>query len=110
MSLINADFTKDIVLDDEAFNNAVTRMEKLATRISDLQTDINNHLDQLRSGFDTPAGKKFFAACGNKLLEPMKNQALIIDHVSQNLKMAKTSYDSVFQEFSALNSSIRNIK
>ena len=110
MSLINADFTKDIVLDDEAFNKAVSRMEKLATRISTLQTDITNQLENLRSGFDTPAGKKFFAACGTKLLDPMKNQAIIIDHVSKNLKMAKTSYDSVFQEFSTLNNAIRNIK
>ena len=110
MSLINADFTKDIILDDEAFNKAVARMEALATRISTLQSNITNRLDSLKSGFDTPAGEKFFAACGNKLLDPMKDQATIINHVSTNLKMAKTSYDSVFQEFSTLNNTIRNIK
>ena len=110
MSLINADFSRDIVLDDEAFNKAVERMEKLATRISTLQTNISNQLSSLEKGFDTPAGKKFFAACGTKLLDPMKDQATIINHVSTNLKMAKTSYDSVFQEFATLNNSIRNIK
>ena len=110
MPILNTIFTKDMVLDQEAFNQAVQRFNELSERMTTLQTKISDDLNNLRTGFDTPAGKKFFDVCGTKLLDPMRDQALIIQHVAENLKMAKTSYDSVFQEFSEVNNSIRNQK
>lgn len=109
MSLAETVFAKDIVLDDEVFRNAANRFSKLATRIDTLQGTVSERLEALRVGFDTPAGHKFFEACGTKLLDPMKDQARVIQYVSDNLNMARTSYQSVFDEFKNLNSTINNL-
>ncbi len=110
MGLPRTDFKKDIVLDDLEFQRAVKRFDDLSNRINTLQEKVSKSLEDLRSGFDTPAGHKFFDVCGTKLLDPMKDQARVIKHVSDNLKDAKNSYQSVFDEFIELNNSIRNIK
>jgi hypothetical protein len=110
MALFQTVFAKDMVIDDDEFVTASNRLTTLAERIEGLRTDITSCLDDLRAGFDTPAGRKFFAACDNKLLEPMKDQAIVINHVSENLALARSAYSTVFQEFSILNNSIRNIQ
>lgn len=110
MGLPKTDFSKDIVLDDDEFQKAIDRFNKLSERINTLHNDVSASLDDLRAGFDTPAGHKFFEVCGNKLLDPMKDQARVIQHVSDNLRDATNSYQSVFDEFIELNNSIRNIK
>lgn len=109
MSLFKTTFSKDILLDEEAFNKASEGLSELAEKMRTLKTDISNQLENLKEGFDTAAGDKFFRACGNKLLQPMEDQCLVIEHVSLNLRTAKNSYDSVFSEYEELNTSINNM-
>ena len=108
MSLFTTIFAKDIVLDEEAFELASKRLDDLSDRIQALQNNISTQLNDLKQGFQTPAGDKFFNVCGTKLLDPMKDQARVINHVSENLRNARSSYESVFQEYKELNNSIRN--
>lgn len=108
MSRVNALFKGDIVLDQDAFQNAANRLDTLAGDMDALQSKIQGLLDDLRAGFATPAGDKFFQACGSTLLEPMKRQSAVIQHVSQNLRSANDAYKSVFEEYSNLNSSIES--
>ena len=106
MAFPTTDFTKDIVLDNENFTNACKRLNELASRINTLENNVSNSLEALKAGFDTPAGRKFFEVCGTKLLDPMKDQARVINHVSENLQNAQDSYRTVFEDFKKLNSSI----
>lgn len=102
-------FSKDILLDEEAFQKASTDYADLAQKMEELQTEISNLLDELEKGFDTPAGRKFIKSCRNGLLEPMRKQSIVISHVSTNLSQAQRQYQSVFKEYKALNNTINNI-
>lgn len=106
MGLLGLHLPKDIVIDDEKFNNASREFANLSKDIKDLRKDINNMLEDLKKGFDTPAGRKFVAACEEYLLKPMDDQVHVIEHVSSNLSQAKNMYQSVFSDYKALNSLI----
>lgn len=100
-------FNKDILLDNEAFIVAAGRLDELSKNMQELRKEISNLLEELKVGFDTPAGKKIYNSCRNNLLQPMDDQVRVISHVSENLLNAKNSYQSVFNEFEALNNIIK---
>ncbi len=101
---------QDVYLDEEAFTTAAAQMAALADEFRGLRDRINRSLAELRTGFQTPAGEKFFKACGSDLLQPLDDQIRVIDHVSQNLETAQQSYQSVFQEYRELQTRIHNIE
>ncbi len=99
-------FSKNILLDSDKFRLASEQLTVLAEEMSALRKDISELLGELEKGFDTPAGRKFLKACRNSLLQPMEDQAAVMKHVSDNLSMARSKYESVFMEFQALNNTI----
>lgn len=101
---------KDIVLDQDAFQNASDRLENLSENVLLLRRQVEKELDDLMKGFDTSAGWKFRAACEEQLLKPMQDLSAVIMYIAQNLQVARESYDSVFLEYERLNSSIRNVE
>jgi uncharacterized protein YukE len=103
-------FTKDIILDEEAFKTASDRLKILSDDMQKLKKRIETLMAELRKGFDTPAGEKFFELCGSNLIKPLDDQAHVIEHVAQNLQDARNSYSSVFYEYQTLNSAISNAK
>lgn len=109
MSSVDGLFTKTIVLDQGKFQKAANDFADLSRQMEQLQKDISTLLAELATGFDTPAGKRFMDSCQKNLLDQFKNQADIIKHVSDNLKTARTEYESVFTEFGALNRTIDSV-
>lgn len=103
------DFSRDVIIDDDAFKNAVNEFSQLSGKLENLTNLINNILDELEDGFNTPAGRKFISKYKEVLLKPLKDQRLIIDHVSDNLKSAEQSYSSVFEEYKKLNQTIESV-
>lgn len=99
-------FDKDITIDEEAFMKASVDLETLSGDLTKLSTKIQNLLDTLSKGFETPCGAKFYNSCEANLLRPLADQKLVLDYVSQVLSTSKSKYQSVFDEFSNLNSSI----
>jgi uncharacterized protein YukE len=106
MAVSNVTLRGDIVLDQNAFQVAADDLQNLSEDLVKLENRIHSLLDELSTGFDTPAGARFFAACNGKLLEPMQDQARVITHVSQNLRNVRQAYQSVFDEYQSLNSAI----
>lgn len=95
-------FKDTIVLDDEAFQKASQDFADLADKLDHLYKDVDEMLAELQKGFDTPAGHKFVSACNKTLLENLDKQKAVISHVSENLNMAKNTYQSVFTEYQEL--------
>ena len=60
---------------------------------------VRNMLDDLKTGFDTPAGRKFYDSCANGLLIPLIEQKIVIEHIADNLITAKNLYAPVFDEY-----------
>ena len=105
---MSQDLDKNFVIDEEAFERASERLLELSQDITALRNKVNQLLEDLKAGFDTPAGKKFFRSCGNTLIAPMDDQSRIIQHVAENLRIARAEYQSVFEEYRALNNAINN--
>ncbi|MBQ3940414.1 MAG: hypothetical protein II723_04810 [Oscillospiraceae bacterium] len=102
------DANQDIVLDDAAFEKASARFDELSAKVQALRADIEGMLQTLQSGFDTPAGRLFVTSCRNNLLEPLDQQKLVLDHISESLSDAKSEYASVFAEYENLNRVLRS--
>lgn len=102
------DAMNGVVLDDEAFNTASTAFNELAASLQSLRNDVEEMLEALRTGFDTPAGRKFMSSCESNLIEPLEQQKLVIEHISSTLTMAKDKYSPIFDEYGQLNAQIRS--
>lgn len=108
MGSLDTVFRYDIVLDQEAFNKAISDFSTLSTRLEKLRADIEDILETLETGFDTPAGRKFINSCKSNLIKPMNDQKLVIDHIFEALTESQKAYESVFSEYQDLNSTIKS--
>ncbi|RHQ57359.1 hypothetical protein DWY36_12885 [Firmicutes bacterium AF25-13AC] len=99
-------FKKDIVLDEEAFQTAGNEFKTLSADMESLKAEVDEMLQLIKIGFDTPAGAKFIQSCQTTLIKPLEDQRLVITHISDTLTDAKKQYASVFQEYEQLNQSI----
>lgn len=91
-----------ILIDDEVFEKAAKDMDELSQYIRDLRKDILDMLEDIKTGMDTPAGRKFYNSCYSGLATPLYQQMVVVDHISQNLKQAKNMYQSVFDEYTEI--------
>lgn len=100
-------FSKDIVLDQEAFEAAIASFKGLSADLQSLQEDISAQLDILTEGYNTNAGRKFVTTCRETILKILKEQTDIVNHVSENLQSAKNEYDQVFAAYNAMNNKLQ---
>lgn len=100
----------DIVLDEEAFEAAANGFEAISDKMKQLRQEVENMINTLKSGFDTPAGAKFINSCEKNLYKPIDDQRLVIEHIKETLLSSKQQYETVFDEYSALQSMINNIQ
>ncbi|MBQ1388931.1 MAG: hypothetical protein IIY78_04820 [Clostridia bacterium] len=98
----------NVVIDYDAFNRAIDSFYDLSVRLNQLRSDIDDLLNQLKAGFDTPAGRKFMSSCENNLLTPLERQRSVIEHISNTLKDVETNYNPVFDEYRSLTSTINS--
>lgn len=103
------EFSDDMILDEEAFRKASNEFADLVTRMNQLRAEIDGMLNDLKHGFDTPAGHRFIHSCENALLTPMEQQALTIQHVSKMLSDCIDRYRDVFDEYRVLQSKINRV-
>lgn len=109
MGVMDVVFGEDIVLDESAFDTAIQDFNALRTQLEKLKTDIEDMLNDLKTGFDTPAGRQFIASCEKNLSQPLKAQELVLNHISTTLTESKQAYESVFQEYEALQTAINQV-
>ncbi len=102
-------FSNDIIIDEDAFNTAISEFSELSEKLQRLRNDIEDMLNNLQAGFDTPAGAKFIKACRDNLYIPLDAQKLVLKHISTTLQESKQAYESVFREYENLQSTINKI-
>lgn len=107
MDLISVLLGTDIVLDEDKFKKASDDFATLSVRLQTLNNDIEDMLNTLQEGFDTPAGRKFVSSCRKNLRQPMSDQKKVLEHISSTLIEVREMYSSVFREYDNLNTAIR---
>ena len=108
MGALSALFNEDIVLDEEAFMKAAGELTVLSEQLAKLDEEIEEMLQTLQKGFDTPAGRKFVQSCRTNLRQPMEDQKNVLIHISQTLEDVIQKYSIVFEEYKVLNSAIKS--
>jgi len=108
MAIPSFSLSRSIVLDQNHFQVAAEGLENLSEELRQLENRISGLLEELEKGFKTPAGARFFAAVNGRLLAPMRDQAEVFKHVSENLNGARNTYRTVFDRYEELNNEIRN--
>lgn len=95
---------EDLVIDEEKFNDAASKMENLKTRINDLKIKLDGMYNDLAGAMDTPAGKEAELEAKKVLMKPVENMALVVGHISDtlNLVIGKGYYKDVFTGFEEL--------
>lgn len=96
-----------ILLDDVALKTASEKMTTIASGMKTLREDMETELKNLKGGFETEAGDRFFKACDENLIKYMEIQERIIQRISTNLDNAKRTYSPIFEEYKALNDKIK---
>ena len=110
MGTLDVVFGEDIILDEEAFDEAILEFAELKRKLQVLRTQIQEMLDILKAGFDTPAGRKFLASCEKNLNQPLEAQAIVLEHIHNTLQESKKAYSTVFREYEALQAAINQRK
>lgn len=109
MNVVDTVFSDDIVLDEAAFNTAISDFSELSVKLQNLRTEIEEMLNTLKAGFNTPAGAKFLSSCEANLFKPLDAQKLVLEHISTTLLESKQAYESVFREYESLQAAINQI-
>lgn len=109
MGIADAALGEDIVLDDEAFKSAISDFAALGEQLQKLRTDIEDMVNILKAGFNTPAGAKLIGSCEKNLFQPLDAQKLVLKHISESLSESNQAYASVFQEYEALQATIKQV-
>ena len=100
---------EDIVLDEAAFDTAISDFDGLIRQLSSLRLEIEDMLDTLQKGFDTPAGVKFMKACYENLFKPLDAQKEVLNHIKETLSESRQKYETVFREYESLQMTIRQV-
>lgn len=99
----------DLVLNQQTFEDASRDLNLLENRIKVLRTRLFEMLNDLKVGFDTPAGRKLIGASEANLLKPLEEQAAVIQLMSKTLADVKKGYSEVFVEYDRLAKKINSI-
>ena len=91
-----------LLIDEEEFAIAANSLNELSQEIAALDRDIREMLDDLKAGFDTPAGRKFLQSCSDNLCTPLIQQAIVVNHLADNLMTARNIYAPVFDEYRSI--------
>ena len=96
-------------LDEQAFCQAAEDMEDLLDRTRKLKTKLEEMYHSLTHALDTPAGHQLEFVSKKKLITPVEDMILVIQHTSQtvNMLIGKSGttgvyYDKIFSEYKEL--------
>ena len=109
MNVIDTILSEDIVLDEEAFDRAISGFADLSIKLRNLKDELVSITEALKAGFDTPAGVKFINACEANLFQPLDDRRIVLDHISQTLRESRQAYESVFREYETLQETINSV-
>lgn len=87
----------DLYLDQDAFIQAEKILEEKSAELEMLLSSIAASFEQLRSDWDSDAGKKFFERFESDLIKNLKDHAKVFAHMSKNLSIASQKYEEVFR-------------
>ncbi len=103
------ELSRDIKLNEEAFNTASEALITLKTRTEALKETLESMYLDLTTALVTPAGNEVKKTAKSVLIDPIDKLLLVIGHISDTLtKIIGTEYyKDVFSKFEELNESIK---
>lgn len=92
-----------LIISEEAMQIAKTGYDDCAERMKTLRNTLKNAVDEIRSGWDSEAGKAFFEKFDDEWLKNFDDYIAVIKHMSDNMTKAKNKYSPLFEEADKIN-------
>ena len=93
MTIVSA--RSDLALNQEVFRNASEELRQSQGDLSELIMRIVNTFEPLRTDWDTEAGRKFMREV-DTLSNHLRDYTQVLQHISDNLRIARDRYEEVF--------------
>lgn len=92
----------DLLLNQDVFCQAGRELDKKREELDMLRCNIQKSFEQLKSDWDSDAGKQFFSRFENDLLSNLDKHVKVFEHMSQNLTTTSQKYEEVFRAADAV--------
>lgn len=89
---------KTLIVDQDAMSRAKLDYAAQATDMANLCKDLTEAVENLKTFWDSDAGKEFTNKFEDSLKENMGRYQRVIEHMAQNMNTALSLYEEVFQE------------
>ncbi len=89
--------------DLDVMKSAEASYQDYAARMTDVKMNLRQAIDAVRSDWDTDAGDAFFKKFDTDWEKNVENYIAVIQHMSDNMRIANSNYTSVWEEAKALN-------
>ena len=99
---------QDMVIDEEAFIKASEKLTDLGTKVTALNADVEEMLQLLKCGLNTPAGRKLAGVAEKYLRKPIEEQSEVYKHIAETLADVQKEYQSVFDRYGSLNATLKS--
>ena len=92
----------DLYIDQDALKKASSDMAVKCQELKDLRKNIEMSFQQLKTDWDTGAGKAFFERFERDVLGNLDKYSDVFEHISANLSASSEKYDEVFRAADAV--------
>jgi len=85
-------------IDSDALKKAKNDYMEYASQMKELKSKLEKAVDNLKTGWNTEAGKEFFKKYEDDWLNNLEDYIKVIEHMSDNMSIADNIYLTVFEE------------
>lgn len=92
-----------LIISEEAMNKAQENYLECATRMDSLKTKLQAAVEDIRSGWDSDAGKAFFEKFDDEWCKHLTDYTAVIKHMSENMEDSIRKYHPLFEDADKIN-------
>lgn len=84
-------------IDQDAFEEAKNNYEEYAQRMESLRSKLEGAVGDIRGGWISDGGNAFFKKFDEEWLKNFNDYIAVMEHMADNMQIAKNKYQSVFE-------------
>ena len=90
-------------IDQDALETAKSNYTNYAQQMEELRNRLKSAVEDTRGGWKSDGGDEFFKKFDDEWYKNFNDYIAVIDHMASNMQIAKSKYQSVFDEANKLN-------
>lgn len=87
-----------LIISEEAMKTAEKEYNEYAKEMRTLQQTLKNAVDEIKDGWNSDAGQKFFKQFEDEWYKHMSDYIAVIEHMGENMNDAIRKYAPLFED------------